>query len=182
MEILRLFVELVGHLAWPIVALVIILKFAPAVNVIIANIAGHLSLGRNIRALIGNIELESNGIPIKREELEQIVAEDDPAKRLELFKKKFDIESVIKQIEDRDLEWLRKFAEDYHIPNAFLVWPWGNDDRDEVNAYSRLEKLGLVKAYQAPLSGGEWIGMITDNGKEILRLIIEKHSDGNSKA
>ncbi|WP_161634760.1 hypothetical protein [Acidithiobacillus thiooxidans] len=171
---MKLLVELIGHLAWPLVIFIAILKFAPTMNAIIVNIAGHFAPGRNIRARIGSIELESNGIPIRREELEQIVVEDDPVKRLELFKKKFNVESILRQIEDRDFEWLKRFAEVHHIPHAFLVWPWGEEARDEINAYNRLEKLGLVKAYQAPLSGGEWIGMVTDSGLEVLHMLSEK--------
>ena len=174
MEILKLLVELAGNLAWPTVVLVLAIKFSPAIQTIIKSITSHLSPSRNIRARIGSFELESNEIPIKREELKQIAVEPDPAKRLELFKEKFDLEKALGNLEEQDVEWLRKFSEDYYIPNAFLVLPYGGSSQDEIRAFDRLEKIGLVKAYQAPLGGGEWIGMVTDKGKQALQFLISK--------
>lgn len=165
MEILKLLVELAGNLAWPTAVLVLAIKFSSAIHAIIKSITSHLSPSRNIRAKIGSFELESNEIPMKREELEQIAVEPDPAKRLELFKEKFDLEKALGNLEEQNVEWLRRFSEDYYIPNAFLVWPYGNNSQDEIRTFERLGKNGLVKAYQAPLSGGEWIGMVTDKGK-----------------
>jgi hypothetical protein len=181
MELFKLFAELLEHLAWPSVILVLAIRFAPTTSTLIENIAGNLSPKRNIRAKFGNIELESNEVSIKEDELAQIVKEDDPAKRLEFFKKKFDLEKVIQQIENHDLEWLQKFSEEYHIPNAFLVWPWGENSKEEIEAYNRLEKFGLVKTYPAPMSGGEWIGVVTDSGKKVLHLLIKHQLPNNSK-
>lgn len=105
-EILKLLVELAGSLAWPFVVLVLVIKFSPAIHTIIKSITSHLSPSRNIRARIGSFELESNEVPIKREELKQIAVEPDPAKRLELFKEKFDLEKALGSLEEQDVEWL----------------------------------------------------------------------------
>ncbi len=174
MEIFNAVVTLIGHLAWPIVAVIVMVKFSPAINSVIYNISQHLSSTRNIRAKLGGFEIESNEVILQKDELEKIVKEDNPEKRLELYKRKFNAESVIKELSKDDLKWLRKFSNEYNIPRAFLVWPWGEEARQEVEAYNKLEKLGLVKTYNAPLGGGEWIGMITGLGDSVLSLLESK--------
>ena len=170
MEILKLLIDLIGYIAWPSVILILILKFGTTFNLLIENVSKHLLSARKIRTRLGAFELESDDVAIKKEDLFQIVKENDPQKRLELYKRKFDIETIIKQLEGEDMEWPEKFAGEFNIPNAFVVWPYGKNGKLELAAFSRLEGLGLVKDMSPP-SSEEYIGSITDKGKEVLSLL-----------
>ncbi len=180
MEIIDSIITLIGHLAWPIFAIVAVIRFSPGINAVIQNFSHQLSPSRNIRAKLGGFEIESNEVVIKKEELEEIIEENSQEKRLELYKAKFDAESVIRKLNNKDLEWLRKFNEEYRIPNAFLVYPWGDTAKLEVDAYSKLEKLGLVQDYGAQLAGGEWIGVVTELGENILAMLKHEKPKANA--
>lgn len=168
MEMFKLLVDMVVGIAWPLVIVILAIKFSGDLRLVIGSISKHFGKNRNFRAKFGSFEYESNLVSLKESDLVEIVNESSSEKRKILMKEKLELEvgSLVDKLTKEEQKLFLEFGSTFSVPNAFVVWA----ARDEIDTFTRLEKLGFAKD-AAPLQGGEYIGSITPKGLEALAIL-----------
>ncbi|KPA15683.1 hypothetical protein MHK_004111 [Candidatus Magnetomorum sp. HK-1] len=168
-EVLKLLIQLLSVIIWPLIIIFIVVylnsRASDSIRALLASISGR----RNIRAKVGGAELELNIVERLQKNINDIANESDPQKRLEMAKHALSVDDAIRELNDNDVEYLRKCKSE---ANAFITFVYsGNMSEEELDTYSKLAKLGLIHGW--PAHGGESIDYITPIGETVLQRFKE---------
>ena len=168
MELIKLLIGLLREAVWPgtVIFLVIYLdrRGGESIKKILEGIVGR----RNIRAKVGGTELEFNIVEKLQQDINKIANEPDQERRLELAKQALFIDDAIREIDETDLAYLRKY---HNQARVFITdyYTTGSMSDEELRSYSKLSKLRLIHGY--PATGSESIDYITPAGEEVLQKL-----------
>ena len=160
MEILKLLLNFISTVIWPITILVIIYWIRiPLIELIRRYKESNPQIGRNLRLKLGQFEVESNIQERLKDTLE---------KRLQMAKTPILAKTAMQEIDKKSMEALNNMYK-RRLNNATLINWYEPIDGIEPEIYSKLLKLELIQC--APMYDGDEIAWITPVGLTVLEKV-----------